>query len=35
MTLDPAAGQEGSAPADGEAAGELDVPAFMRRVKQA
>jgi cell division protein FtsZ len=34
MTLDAAASPEGEAPADGEAAG-LDVPAFMRRVKQA
>jgi cell division protein FtsZ len=34
MTLDPIEGQQGEAPADGEAAG-LDVPAFMRRVKQA
>jgi len=37
MTIDPVAGQEGAAPApaDGEGAAELDVPAFMRRVKQA
>jgi len=35
MTIDPAAGQEGTAPADGEGAAELEVPAFMRRVKQA
>jgi hypothetical protein len=35
MTLDPAAGQEAGAPAESEAATELEVPAFMRRVKQA
>jgi cell division protein FtsZ len=36
MTIDPAsAAQEGAAPAEGEAASELEVPAFMRRVKQA
>jgi cell division protein FtsZ len=35
MTIDPSAGQEGTAPADGEGTAELEVPAFMRRVKQA
>jgi hypothetical protein len=35
MTIDPIDGQDGAAPADGEAAMALDVPAFMRRVKQA
>jgi cell division protein FtsZ len=36
MTIDPiSAAQEGAAPAVGEAASELEVPAFMRRVKQA
>jgi hypothetical protein len=35
MTIDPAAGQEGAAPAEGDGTAELEVPAFMRRVKQA
>jgi cell division protein FtsZ len=35
MTIDPLEGQESAAPADGEAATELEVPAFMRRVNQA
>jgi hypothetical protein len=35
MTLDAALADEIAAPADAEAAIELDVPAFMRRVKQA
>jgi cell division protein FtsZ len=35
MTLDAAPADGSIAPADDEAAGELDVPAFMRRVKQA
>ena len=35
MTIDPSAGQEGAAPAEGDGTAELEVPAFMRRVKQA
>jgi cell division protein FtsZ len=35
LTLDAAAAEAGTEPAEGEAAGELEVPAFMRRVKQA
>jgi cell division protein FtsZ len=35
MTIDPLAGQDGQAAAEGEGATELEVPAFMRRVKQA
>jgi len=35
MTLDPAESQDGAVPADGDAPMELEVPAFMRRVKQA
>jgi len=35
MTIDPSADQEGAAPAEGDGTAELEVPAFMRRVKQA
>jgi len=35
MTIDPAAGQNAAAQAEGDGAPELEVPAFMRRVKQA
>jgi hypothetical protein len=35
MTIDPAAAQEGEAAAEGGGAPELEVPAFMRRVKPA
>ncbi|MCU0249259.1 MAG: cell division protein FtsZ [Vicinamibacterales bacterium] len=35
MTIDPLAGQDGAEPAEGDTAAGLDVPAFMRRVKQA
>jgi cell division protein FtsZ len=35
MTIDPSAGQDGAEPAEGDGAAGLEVPAFMRRVKQA
>jgi hypothetical protein len=35
MTIDPPAGQDGAEPAEGDSGAGLEVPAFMRRVKQA
>ena len=35
LTIDPSAGQDGVEPAEGDGAAALEVPAFMRRVKQA